>query len=338
MQKKLTLLIGNLSHDLRYPIRRAQTIIRQSHETIDISVIAPQQYTKYFMPLTNQVFPLENGIYPLLETIEPDLLLYDETLPKKEMIQQLQTFIPSMINLDDLIEARSSEQTELTQSELVSSKQAPVPTHSFMIDDDLQDITQQLQKQLTETMPLHLVVLFSERDPSKLTYRALRHLTQLHIPLNITIVIGEQYAHDVMDLKMMALQRSHTRVVQTDDYGAMLKEANIVLCSATYFPYEVATMGVPCIVLAENDAELNDPFLHEQNGFLHLGLGRKVKQSILLNAVMEFVLHEGLRKKMATLQLTHSFSNKNHVADIIYDALEQSAKNNPLDMKTSNML
>lgn len=335
MKKKVTMLLDPTARDLRYPIRRAQTIIQQLHDAIDVSVIAPSFYTAHFATLADQFSPLENGIIPSLQTIKPDLLLCDHQLAKKDVLQQAQTFIPSVIHLGQIEnECLEDMPFESTLFEEDGNK------HPFIIDSYLQRTIQELQQPITETMPLHLVVVFSERDPSKLTHRVLRHLIQLQIPLKITIVVGEQYPHDIMDLKMMALQRSHTHVIQTNDYVSVLTDANIALCSAMYFPYEVATIGIPCIVLAENETEMNCLFPSEEHGFLHLGLGRKIKQSLLLNAVMELILHEDFRRKMASLQLAQSFPAHMMILDKIHDALQlpKPSKNNPLEIKSSTML
>ncbi len=68
-------------------------------------------------------------------------------------------------------------------------------------------------------------------------------------------------------------------------------------------PYEIAVMGIPCIVLAQNEFETSLDFPKEKHGFVHLGPGRKIKQSSLLNAIMEPLLHEPLRRKAIERQV-----------------------------------
>ena len=345
MKKKVTILLDKMPDDARYPIRRAQTIIQQLANNVDVSVIVPKQYASCFAASPAAVHHLENGVMTTLQHLRPAVLLCDQRLSKKEVVQRLRTFIPFIIHLDDMGEGRHEANIAFQTIANDTGEQIPMAQHEpdahlFLVDQQLKEIAQQRQQPAQETMPLHLVVMFSDYDPSRLTFRTLRHLIQLQIPLRITIVVGEHYAHDVMDLKMMALQRNNTKVVQTNDYLKVAKDAHIILCSATYFPYEVAAIGIPCIVLAENDAEMNGSFPTEQNGFLHLGLGRKVKQSILLNAVMEFVLHEGLRRKVVERQLAHAFNGENVLLEIIYTNLQDSnpPKNNPLEIETPNML
>ena len=79
----------------------------------------------------------------------------------------------------------------------------------------------------------------------------------------------------------MALGRRNTTIVAAPySLPEELIKADIVVCSAGYTPYEIAVLGLPCIVIAQNEQELLNAFPKEEHGFIHLGLGRKVKQSL----------------------------------------------------------
>ena len=52
-----------------------------------------------------------------------------------------------------------------------------------------------LGKAATRPLP-HLVITFGDEDLGNLTYRALRHMLQLQIPLKVTVLLGENYKHD----------------------------------------------------------------------------------------------------------------------------------------------
>ena len=162
---------------------------------------------------------------------------------------------------------------------------------SFIADEQMASFKHiGLRKERLGPLP-HLVISFGDEDEGNLTYRALRHMMQLQIPLKVTVLIGEQYAHDTSTLRMMALGRRNTTILEHPyNFAEVYAAADVILCASGYMPYEVAVMGIPCVVLAQNDFELGLAFPKEQHGFIHLGLGRKVKQSSLLNAIMEPLL------------------------------------------------
>ena len=63
---------------------------------------------------------------------------------------------------------------------------------SFIADEQMVSFKNiGLRKGQLNPLP-HLVISFGEEDEGNLTYRALRHIMQLQIPLKVTALIGEQ--------------------------------------------------------------------------------------------------------------------------------------------------
>ncbi|WP_342527971.1 hypothetical protein MKY84_04180 [Chryseomicrobium sp. FSL W7-1435] len=142
-----------------------------------------------------------------------------------------------------------------------------------------------------------IVILFPEKDPDNLTHRVLRHLTQLHVPLEVDVVIHPSYQHDRFTLQSFILQRKHLQLIETADYLPYLERADLAITSSAHMPYLCVQTATPAVLLAESKREVSYRFGDEIPAFTHLGLGRKVKQSALQNAIMEVVLHEGLLLK-----------------------------------------
>lgn len=302
LTKKIAIYISNTDEKGTYPVRRAKTIVETLPKSIEVVFIAPK---KLQTTLANFAFlQAENSreLIVALKTYQPHLLLRDSGSTSKEEVTNIKKIVPSMIHFDDFGSggelASFVIQTLYTDTKEKQLDHYVVGPETFITDAQIapyKDIG--LQKKDTSHPP-HLIVTFGDEDPNNLTYRALRHLLQLQIPLKITMIIGENYKHDLIDLRMMALSRRNTKIQQHDENTTkLLSTADIILCSSGYLPYEISVMGIPCIVLAQNEFESTLEFPTEKNGFIHLGLGRKVKQSLLLNAVMEFLLHDSLRKK-----------------------------------------
>lgn len=242
-----------------------------------------------------------------IKTIKPDLLLRDSGSTSQEEVEKIRELVPSIIHFDDF--GDGSHSADLVFQTLYAESNDKVQDHfvigidSFIADEEMTSLKKiGLRKDRPGHLP-HLVISFGDEDKGNLTYRALRHMMQLQIPLKVTVLVGEQYAHDTSTLRMMALGRRNTTILEhPHSFAEVCASADIVLCASGYMPYEVAVMGIPCVVLAQNDFELGLAFPKEQHGFIHLGLGRKVKQSSLLNAIMEPLLHESLRKKAIARQ------------------------------------
>lgn len=268
-----------------------------------------------------------------LMSIKPDLLLRDTGSTIQEEVEKITELVPSIIHFDDFGDGGKCAdlvfQTLYVESNDIAPDHYVLGRDSFIADEKMASVKHiGLRKAQLGPLP-HLVISFGEQDEGNLTYRALRHIMQLQIPLKVTVLIGENYSHDTSTIRMMALERRNTTVLAPPyNYAEIYAAADIVLCASGYMPYEVAVMGIPCVVLAQNDFEVGLAFPKEQHGFIHLGLGRKVKQSSLLNAIMEPLLHEPLRKKAIARQTALGLGDgKDAVCEAIRYYLEYPKRN-----------
>ncbi|WP_438314755.1 PseG/SpsG family protein [Sporosarcina sp. FA9] len=326
-KKKVVIHISHSDGKGTYPERRAETIARtlEGVEIIflceNLSPVAPADFR------TVTIAPGSTLLRTISE-IKPDILLRDTGSTLQEEVERICEVVPTVIHFDDFGEGGKS--ADIVFQTLYSETNDKVPDHyiqgieNFIVDEQLASYKNiGLKRKLSQPLP-HLVISFGDEDTGNLSYRALRHMLQLQIPLKVTVLVGENYSHDVSELQMMALGRRNT-FIQTYpyDFHEAFSSADIILCASGYMPFEVAVMGIPCVVVAQNDFELSLAFPKEQHGFIHLGTGRKIKQSSLLNAIMEPLLHESLRKKAIARQTDLGLgSGKDTIIEAIYYCLE----------------
>lgn len=343
IQKKVALYIEDTDGKGLYPLRRALTIAQALPKSVQVLFIGPIKWLNNVNDFQFYSVQSHQEFITILQKTQPDLLVRDSGSTSKEDSQKIQELVPATIHFDDFGEGGKLAdfviQTLYTETFEQQLDHYVIGMESFIADAEIAPYKQVgLSKKNISPLP-HLVVTFGDEDASNLTYRTLRHLSQLQIPLKITILIGENYAHDQTELRMMALGRKNTVVQQrVENVGEVLAAADIILCSSGYTPYEVGVMGIPCIVLAQNEFEATLDFPSEKNGFIHLGLGRKVKQSLLLNAVMELLLHDSLRKKAIERQMNLNLGEgKQMVCEAILYFLEYP-KRERTGKEISNML
>lgn len=327
-QKKLIIYVNDMDGKGTYPMRRAEIIARSMPDSIDILFIhlaGSEQPPKDFRSITLQN---NSALVETLANLKPDLLLRDSGSTSREEVDHLTKIVPAIIHFDDF--GAGGELADLVIQTLYTETSDKPPAHymigpeSFIADEQL-SVHKHIGLQNKEAQPLpHLVISFGDEDSGNLTYRALRHMLQLQIPLKVTMLIGKNYRHDKTELRMMALGRRNTFIKeQPENIAKFLSTADIILCASGYMPYEIAVMGIPCVVLAQNDFEVSLDFPKEIHGFVHLGPGRKVKQSSLLNAIMEPLLHEPLRKKAIARQVALNLGiGKEMVCEAILYSLE----------------
>jgi spore coat polysaccharide biosynthesis predicted glycosyltransferase SpsG len=72
--------------------------------------------------------------------------------------------------------------------------------------------------------------------------------------------------------------------------------------------YELASMGVPAIVLAQNDREAMHVFAGIQNGFINLGIGDETDDETVISTIGWLLSTPNVRREMRKLQLQKDFS------------------------------
>ncbi len=314
---KKTVFIGAVTpcHNL-YPIERIVTLsamFDRQHTQIlvkDDDRAVEYLINKGFNPI---VYKNDKQLISELTKLSPSLLIHDAGSTELPLIDQLKTFIPTVLHFDDFGEGGSA--ADCVFHTLYQEKREKLLPHylvgpsSYVVPKQLQAI--QKKSDSSSDKP-HIVVSIEGMDPDNTSYRILRHLLQLQIPIKISVIVQSSYAHDVDELKLMALSRKNIKIIQKDNaLYELLGEADIVICGAKYTPYKVATIGIPCIVVCQDEIEMQHIFPSEANGFINLGLGKKLKQSLLQNAVMEFLLHEARVEHAVRKQLNIDLNRNN---------------------------
>ncbi|GKV69075.1 hypothetical protein NCCP2716_15730 [Sporosarcina sp. NCCP-2716] len=313
--------LSSTDENCGYPVRRALRIAEELAEEASAVFI-----TRAGLPIPDQYrcvqAATQRDLLSALSFLKPDLLIRDSGSTSREEAEAVQKLVPSLLHFDDFGEGGQAAdfviQTLYGEFDTSVTDSYKTGIGTFLTDARAADLRRQREKQ-TPGDPPRLLIAFGETDPGNLTFRALRHVMNLQIPLSVTILLGTSYAHDASSLRMMALSRRNTAIKKAPhDFLSLAAEADIVLCGGGYMPYDAASLGVPCIILAQNPFESELQFPSDRDGFTHLGLGRKVKQSNLLNAIMEPLLHDSLRQRDIDRQLTLPLGEE---ADSVFETI-----------------
>jgi spore coat polysaccharide biosynthesis predicted glycosyltransferase SpsG len=82
-----------------------------------------------------------------------------------------------------------------------------------------------------------------------------------------------------------------------------MHQADIVFTSAGRTVYEIASIGTPMIVLAQNHRELQHTFARSDNGIINLGLGTDVADAEIESTLTRLMKDVSLRQKCHRLML-----------------------------------
>ena len=155
----------------------------------------------------------------------------------------------------------------------------------------------------------NIMVIFGGADPSDLTgrlYDICKVLHQKHPHINYHFVLG--FAYPNAD-KIVTDEESNIFVHNdVKRVSAIMSKMDLAITSQGRTVYELASMGVPSVVLAQNEREAEHVFAGIQNGFINLGLGSQTDAVTIISTIRWLITTPNVRKEMRKLQLAKDFS------------------------------
>ena len=124
-----------------------------------------------------------------------------------------------------------------------------------------------------------VLLTFGGADPSNLTARVLRVIGSeaARNGTTIRVILGLAYQHSLpVDLP------DNVEILHSvPNIAAHMRDADIAFTSAGRTTFELACVGTPTIVIAQNDRELTHLFASDDNGFVNLGLASRVSDAAI---------------------------------------------------------
>lgn len=141
-----------------------------------------------------------------------------------------------------------------------------------------------------------VLVTFGGVDPTNATRRVLEAIAEtcLERGIRLSVVAGRGYRQ----LDSLARFHNVTIDVAVADMADRIREADVVFTSAGRTVFEVAALGTPAIVLAQNERELTHFFASEEHGFVNLGLATAVSPGEIRAAFSALVDDPVRRERM----------------------------------------
>lgn len=155
-----------------------------------------------------------------------------------------------------------------------------------------------------------ILVSFGGTDPSNLSKKILECVdgVQQHNDVHFTFVVGIGY-HNLDELIRLS-DGKKIDIIQNVPYMTdLMSKADIAICSQGRTMLELAKMGVPTILLAQNEREQNHEFGYIKNGFINLGLGELVEKQTIISSINWLIdtpqIRKQIREQMLQLDLVN---------------------------------
>ena len=144
-----------------------------------------------------------------------------------------------------------------------------------------------------------VLLLFGGTDPNDLTARCLRWLDGLPGGWRITVVTGLGYPDPTALERFASTARHPVEVVtHTSIVSRFMARADLAVTSAGRTVFELASLGVPMLVIPQNDRECRHEFALESPGVVALPPASELEELEFLGAAHELLGSRHLRMSL----------------------------------------
>ncbi|MBW3632139.1 MAG: acylneuraminate cytidylyltransferase [Chloroflexi bacterium] len=265
-------------------------------------------------PVVRQRAP---SILDELVTLSVDVVVNDILDTEEAYVRALKDAGLTVINFEDL--GNGARQADLVVNAIYPERRF-LPNHYFgpryflARNEFVVGATHSIRPEVERVL-----VTFGGTDPSDLTKHVLAAIGPYCAERSIAIdvVLGRGYSHprpaasDGVSV--------HQDVRNISEY---MRRADVAFTSAGRTVLELALIGTPSIVLAQNERELTHLFATEANGFLNLGLGARVEPDELRAALADLVDSAMSRRRMHELMQAPDLRHgRQRVVALVEDAI-----------------
>lgn len=149
-----------------------------------------------------------------------------------------------------------------------------------------------------------ILIIFGGSDPNNLTLRTLRSIEKLGLTnVKINVILGLGYeCYDELQIYINELINKDYRIEVNKNIKIMAKHivnSDVAVTSNGRTVYEIASLGVPCISISQNEREMRHLFSYICRGIKNLGVESNVTEEIIASTLKEIINDYDLRKNMS---------------------------------------
>jgi spore coat polysaccharide biosynthesis predicted glycosyltransferase SpsG len=252
----------------------------------------------------------------LLDSLGADITFLDVLDTSREFVSAVRERTGFVVSLEDLGEG--GLEADLLVNDLYSS-QAHADNRWYGVAVSLlspQFETVAPREDVSDSVE-RVVISFGGTDPNDLTRLALEALKLARFAGRVTVVLGPGRWQDELDLSGTGLTAEVVRDVA--HMALLMRDADIAITSGGRTVTELMTLGIPTIVLCQNQRELWHTHASPQLGVLNLGLGAHAAPDTIAGHFRKLTEDRALRAEMRrrALEAIKGRSNRAIVSRIL---------------------
>ena len=254
-----------------------------------------------FYPL--RTFSGEAEFEGIVDAYRPDIIINDILDTDAEYVRGLKERGIFVVNFEDM--GDGSAEADVVINALYEEK---YPLENYYWGQRYYCLREEflLIEKKAITREVHNILLtFGGTDSQNFTLRVVKLIDEMQLKdITVTIIAGRGYEHyDELRRAAEALSLEIEVLQDVKTISRYMQRADIIFTSAGRTVYEIASIGTPVIVLAQNNRELHHTFARSANGVINLGLGRDVSDDEIKKTLGMLIDNVDLRRRCHRLML-----------------------------------
>lgn len=255
-----------------------------------------------------QTYSGKSSLLTLLDQFNPEIVINDVGNTSFEYMADLKSRDYYLINFEDL--GTGIELADLIFDPLYDDgdDEKFFSGHQYYI---LKEEFYLHQPKIISNEVNNVLIQFGASDSLNLSQKVLDAVIDSGYNGRVNIILGSGYDNPeklMEQYEIMPNIQFYTNVSSISDF---MISADIIFASGGNSIYQVCSLGVPCIILCENEKELSHIFGNSQEGFINMGLGSEVSHDEIkqqfINLFSDFERRQEMNKKMLDIDLKHGF-------------------------------
>lgn len=302
-RKKIVLTVaGNKKIGMGHAYRG----IMIAHELINFEItfvcceeddLAQEHIRMHNYPL---VVTKQENLQAAVLSLAPDMVINDVLDTSADYVMSLKKAGITVVNFEDM--GLGAEVADLVINALyphqLPKEHILVGPRYFCLRDEFLHAP---HRKFPETVT-RVIVTFGGVDEGDLTNRVLGQLagTLCEAGIGIDVILGPGYLHHerLGQMRYHEMYPNVSVVTATPTISDYMARADLAVTSAGRTVLELASLGVPTIVISQNSRETTHKFASSENGIINLGLRTEVSDQLIGETVLKVVSDNALRRTM----------------------------------------
>lgn len=280
----------------------------------EILLVTKREYEEGVEKIKESYLPYEliendEDFFNLIEKWKPDIIVHDCLNTDAPYMKQIKKNVHRLVTIEDLGEGAKFADAvinALYEDKTNNPSNYCGEKYICLRDEFLISGPKKFSKDIKEVL-----VLFGGTDPGNFTKKIYNIAIKEHDKypyVKFNVVTGLGYDCGKHNIKTIG-EKNIFVVNNTPRISEYMKNADLAFTSQGRTVYELASMGVPAIVLAQNERETLHTFAQMKNGFLNLGIGNNINEDTIIKTFEWVVNVPQIREEMRNHMLSYNLKS-----------------------------